>query len=163
MIESIPRPLSALGATRPSWCPPAEVPIDPCEIRYPVDIPIIGRRSVGVPVYRLVHDAMQAGTRFLPEYLPQVWNELQPYLGELTDRVVRTVEYEADYLADELLDNKVMPRLEIVKEDLYGYVRAWRDEILITILAAAAASVVAIGVGAWWVNKREEIRDAGGR
>jgi len=165
MIESIPRPIAGLGAVatavRPSWCPPAEVPRDPCEIAYPVDIPLIGRETVGVPVYRMVYDAMQAGTKFLPEYLPEVWQQLQPYIAEVQDDVVRTIEYEADYLADELLDKKVMPRLNAVTDELVGTATGWRDEILMTLMAVGAASIIAVGVSAWWINKSEQQRDKG--
>jgi hypothetical protein len=139
------------------------VPRDVCEIKYPVDIPLIGVEEVGVPVYRLVHDAMQAGMRFLPQYLPQAWNEVQPYINELKADVIADVEYEADYLADKLLDTHVMPRVENLKEETFASVRHWRDEILLTLMAVGAASVVAVGVGAWWVNQRELQRDRGGR
>lgn len=160
MNETTPRAIG-LGAARPGWCPPAEVPRDPCEIKYPVDIPIIGVEQVGVPVYRIVYDAMQAGTKFLPEYLPQVWQQLQPYIGQLTDHAVRTIESEADYLAEKLLDEQVMPRVDVLHEELIDDANELRDELLVTILAVGAASILCIGLAAWWINERERQRDAG--
>lgn len=159
MIELTPRPVGALGETRPSWCPPASVPRDPCEIRYPVDIPLIGVEEVGIPVYRVVNDAMQAADRFLPDYLPSYYAHLQPYIAAEVDNLVRTAEYEADFLADKLLKEKVDPRVEAAKQNLYANLDSVVTEILATVVITGAASLIAIGVGAWWVNRREEIRD----
>jgi hypothetical protein len=139
---------------------------DPCEVRYEVDIPLIGVTEVGLPIERATHDAIQSAVARLPQYLPQVYDQATPYIDDILakamDRAVRTAEYEADYLADKMMEEKVMPRVETLKENLVANVGNFVEEILVTVVAVGAASIIAVGVGAWWVNRREEIRDKRG-
>jgi hypothetical protein len=141
------------------------VPRDPCEIKYQVDIPLIGVEEVGIPVNRITYDAMQAATDRLPQFMPEIYSTIEPYadrlLGRVTEDVIETVEFEAPYLADKLLEEKIMPRAEILKENLIANVENVVEEILVTLLAVGGATIVAVGVGAWWVNRKEEMRDKG--
>ena len=159
MIESSPRAL-ALGAVRPAHCPSETSPPDPCAVRYKINLPVWGEDYVTVPIYRMVDDALLSATQRLPVYLPQLWQQMQPYLAELQADVVRTIEYEVPFLTRAALD-EAMPRVEELRRQVTGDAESLRDELLIGILAAGAASIVAIGVAAWWINQREVMRDQG--
>lgn len=150
-----------LGATRPSYCAPVDTSTDPCEMRYSVDIPVVGRTDMGVPVDRIVADAMESAVRRLPSYLPVIYSQLQPYIAAIEDDVVRTVEYEADYLADQMLQTKIDPRVTALVDEVTADANALKDEILTTLMAIGAALIIATGVGAWWVNREAEIRRSG--
>jgi hypothetical protein len=154
MRETTPRPISALGATRPDWCPPERVPRDVCEIKYPMDLPIIGVTEVGLPVYRVTYDMMEAATQRLPEFLPQIYQDLQPYIADLTDDVVRTVEYEADFLADKMMREQVEPVIEEFTDELEVRANKLVNELLVTTAALSGAVIIAVGVAAWWVRSK---------
>ena len=158
MNETAPRPISGLGATRPSWCPPASVPRDVCEIKYPMDLPIIGVTEVGLPIYRVTYDAMKAATQRLPEFLPEIYDAVNPYVerlqGEIIDRVVRTAEYEADYLSDKLLRDKVDPRVAAMTDDIERRAQKITNEALLTGLALTGAVLLGGGVAIWWLKQK---------
>jgi hypothetical protein len=160
--ESTPRPLLGLGATaRPSYCPALNTSVDPCEMKYSVDIPIVGRTEVGVPVSQMVDDAIASAVKRLPAYLPTVMAQMQPYIAALEEDVVKTIEYEADYLADELLQTKVDPRVTTVVADVTAQAQALKNEILVTLAAIGASMLIGVGVSAWWLNREAQLRRSG--
>lgn len=139
---------------RPSHCPPVNSSPDACEMQYSVDIPLIGRDTVGVPIYQMVDDALKSATQQLPQYLPTFYQQLKPYVAAIEDDLVRTMEYELPFLADDLMADQVDPRIDGLLEDVTGKVEVLKDEVLATVLATGAALVVAFGVGIWYLKQR---------
>jgi hypothetical protein len=125
-----------------------------CEIQYPVDIPIIGREDVGLPIYRVTYDALQAVSKFLPERLPEWYATALPYIENLKrdamDDVTQVVEREVDYLASELMSREVDPRLADAEVKL----KSLGNELMITSAALSGAVILAVGVAAWWVRSK---------
>jgi len=154
MRETLARPLTGLGATRPTWCPPAEVPQDVCEIKYSVDLPLIGREQVGLPVYRVTYDALQAVTQFLPERLPEWYEAAKPYIDNIRRETIadatKVIEQEADYLASELMEREVDPRLADVETRVNGIAK----EIMVATAALSGAVMITVGVAAWWIRRK---------
>jgi len=158
MRELFAQPLMGLGATaqatRPSWCPPAQVPRDVCEVQYPVDIPIIGVENVGLPIYRVTYDALQAVSRFLPERLPEWYAAAQPYIDNIRrdtiDEATKVIERETDYLASQLMEREVDPRLA----DAEGRIRDIAKELLVTTAALSGAVMIVVGISAWWIRRK---------
>ncbi len=159
--ECTPRQLFGLGAaTRPSWCPPINESVDPCEMRYSVDIPIIGRTDVGVPINRMVNDAMQSATQQLPAYLPIFMQQVQPYIDSTVAAIeadaVKTIEYEVNYLTRELMTKQVDPRVTALVDEVTAEANALKDEVLKTLMILGATILLGVGVSAWWINRERE-------
>jgi hypothetical protein len=155
--ELAPRAVTGLGATRPAWCPPAEVPRDVCEITYPMDLPVLGVTKVGLPVYRVVYDAMNAAADQLPAVLPELEAAVQPavdrMVARISDDMARTVEYEVDYLTDKLMREEINPLVEKFTTDAELRASKLVNEILVTTAALSAGVVIAVGVAAWWIKR----------
>jgi hypothetical protein len=143
--ELVPRAVTGLGATRPAWCPPAEVPRDVCEIK------------VGLPVYRVVYDAMNAAADQLPQVLPELEAAVQPavdrMVARISDDMARTVEYEVDYLTGKLMREEINPLVEKFTSDAELRASKLVNEILVTTAALSAGVIIAVGVAAWWIKK----------
>jgi hypothetical protein len=125
-----------------------------CEIQYSVDIPYIGREDIGLPIYRVTYDALQAVSKFLPERMPEWVATAQPYIDNLRretmEEVTQVVEREVDYLASELMSREVDPRLADAEVKL----KSLGNEIMITSAALSGAVIVAVGVAAWWIRRK---------
>jgi hypothetical protein len=79
---------------------------------------------------------------------------LQPYIADLTDDVVRTVEYEADFLADKMMREQVEPVIEEFTDELEVRANKLVNELLVTTAALSGAVIIAVGVAAWWVRSK---------
>jgi hypothetical protein len=154
MRETAPRPIMGLGAVRPSWCPPATVPQDVCEIKYSVDIPYVGREEVGLPIYRVTYDALQAVSKFLPERLPEWYAAALPYIENLrrdtVEELTEVLEREVDYLSSELMAREVDPRIA----DIEDKVRGITNELVVTTAALSGAVMIVVALSAWWIRRK---------
>jgi len=130
------------------------VPQDVCEIKYSVDLPLLGREQVGLPVYRVTYDALQAVSDFLPERLPEWMATAQPYIDNIRRETIaeatKVIEQEADYLASELMTREVDPRLAEVETK----VRDISKEIMIATAALSGAVMITVGLAAWWIRRK---------
>jgi hypothetical protein len=154
MFQDSTPALLGLGATaRPAYCPSTNSTPDPCEFRYSVDIPLIGREEVGVPIFRMVDDAMKAGTQTLPVYLPTFYQELQPYIAMARDSIYKDVQALAPDLLDDLLKKQVMPKVDALKDNVLAEADVMKQDLLVTVLATAGMLMIAVGVSAWWIKR----------
>jgi len=152
--ESWPMAVTGLGAARPLWCPPIDTSVDPCELRYSVDIPIYGRAEVGVPINHIVYDAMASATSRLPDFLPGIYSQLMPYVNRMRDSLIADAESVLPDILDDLLERQVMPKANKLKDNIVAEAEQLRNEVLISLGAMTAAILVGLGVTAWWIKQR---------
>lgn len=144
---------AALGAVRPSGCPPASLPSgqrDPCEIEYSFDLPLVGKTSFGLPIPAMTNDALMSVQRQLPQILdqslPVVYQKLQPYIASL----MADVEFEVPRIADQVLNAQILPLVQREKEIALAEVEVLTQKAL---LGLGVLTVIALG-GGWWLVKK---------
>ena len=142
-----------LGAVRPAGCPPSSLPAgqrDPCEIEYAFDLPLVGKTSFGLPIPAMTNDALLTVQRQLPKILdqslPVVYQKLQPYIASL----MANVEFEVPRLADQVINDQLMPIVQREKEVALAEVEVLTQKVLLGLGVITAA-----GLGAWWLIKRK--------
>jgi hypothetical protein len=140
-------------AARPSYCPAVNATVDPCEMQYSVDIPVLGRDTVGIPITRIVGDALTSATAQLPSYLPAFYQELMPYVNQMRDSIWGDVQALAPDLVQQVLDEQVIPQVNKLEDDVVGKAQALGDELMAVVLAAGAATLIAVGVGVWYLKQ----------
>jgi len=148
--------LSGLGA-RPGWCPTSTYnaehpPQDPCEIRYSVDLPIVGRTDMALPIDQMTNDAIIGAVKVLPatldSALPTIYSKAQPYINNLLADAQSTAEDALQHA----LNTIILPQIEKQKEEVLAQAETLRDEALKTVLAVGVMIVVAVGAAAWWIK-----------
>lgn len=149
-----------LGATRPAWCPPTSLrkgQTDPCEIPYEMDLPIFGKQTFRLPIPAMTNDAMNQVQARLPQVLdatlPVAYEKVLPYVNSLKADLVRDIEFLGPRLAQDLMDDVVLPELELQKENIVAQANVLKDEALITAVAVGGMVVIAVGAAAWWIKK----------
>lgn len=139
-------PTVALGAVRPSWCPGTSLAAgqrDPCEVEYAFDLPLVGKTSFGLPIPAMTNDAINTAMSRLPQLLPVVYQQLQPYIDDLTDFVIPGV-------VSDLMKKQVVPMVDNQKEEIVA-----EANVLLQKALLGFAVVTAAGLGAYWyIRKR---------
>jgi len=139
-------PTVALGAVRPTWCPGTSLQAgqrDPCEVEYAFDLPLVGKTSFGLPIPAMTNDAINTAMSRLPQLLPIVYQQLQPYIDDLTDFVIPGV-------VSDLMKKQVVPMVDNQKEEIVA-----EANVLIQKTLLGVAVITAAGLGAYWyIRKR---------
>lgn len=139
----------AMGQT----CPPAASrppQRDPCAVKYEVDLPILGKEIVEVPVEQLSRDFMNSVTRQLPSHLPQIFTDLQPHINQVKVGLID----DAEELIQETLEHKLRPEIEAQKVALIADINREANKALVTLGIIAITIVGAVGFSAWYTMKR---------
>ena len=147
-------PMEGLGATRPTWCPPtvAGRP-DPCEIRYSVDLPIIGREIVGVPLNQVISDAMTQFSQRLPSLLQEAYLRARPLIDEQKAEAIADLQVAARDFVDKTMKEKIRPELERQKTDAFARAEVLKDDATVKAAVIAGVLVVAMAAAAWWLKR----------
>ena len=143
--------LQGLGATRPSWCPARTFNSgvqDPCEIEYSVDLPIVGRTTMAIPVDQMTNDAILTAERQLPQLLdrnlPMVYAKLQPFLDQTIASAMADLQYSLTETLQKALDKQVLPAVRTQEEEVIA-----EAEVVVEKAILGLAALGALGVGAW--------------
>lgn len=151
-----------LGATpgRPSWCPATTLdaenpPKDPCEIAYSLEVPIVGRTTMRLPISQMTNDAIITAEQQLPglldRQLPMVWQKLAPYIFDVKSSIIGDLEYWLPEQAQALMDDVVLPEWEAQKDSLVADMKLAVEKALL-----GAALLGGAGLGVWWLWKRRK-------
>lgn len=137
----------AMGA-----CPPeaARKPrADPCAFTYVIDLPIIGEEEVEVPVEQLSSDFMSSVVRRLPNHLPQIFQDVEPFVNYVKQGTIRDI----DNLVQRTLDRKVRPEIEAQKVQFLADVREEGNRLLVSAMLISMGLVGGLGLLAWYYKK----------
>jgi hypothetical protein len=122
-------------------------------------MPVIGEGTFKMPVSQMTNDAMYAATQWLPQYLPEYYNQLLPYINAQKASIMADLDAWVPDMVDRLLEEEVLPEVEQLQSTTVAHAQNLRDEALLALVGMTVTIVVAVGTAAWWINRKEAMRD----
>ncbi len=127
---------------------------------YPIgtNVPILGDFKADIPVEQMTKDATAVALTtleqklplFLDRNMPVMYAKALPYISAQKASLVGDVEYLVPEVLQEVLDDVVLPELEIQK----ARILAELDKRLFQVLAGTVAVTAAGAVAAYYLRRR---------
>jgi hypothetical protein len=114
-----------------------------------MDMPILGKEEVGVPVDQMVQEAMASTVFHLPEYLSTVYAQLQPYIEKEKKKAFQDVER----FANQQMEKLVRPEIESQKAAVMADIDRTTNKVLFTAGLIGLTVVGGVTLSAWYYKR----------